>query len=86
MVKSRPNLEAFRHIDDPIVIYEIFNWENHRAGLKKDLHDATFLTGKITLDESKGIEQLLNSDDKESVYLGESIIKGKTDGSITTGA
>jgi len=79
MVESKPNPDAFRHIDDPQVVWEVFKLEKYRADIKKNLHDATFLNGKINLEEHHGLQKLLQSDDRETLYLAESIIKCKTD-------
>lgn len=49
----------------------------------KELHDGTFLKGKITLEENKRLDEMLTSPDEESVYLARCIIKGKINGTAS---
>lgn len=51
-----------------------------RDKLKLLLHNATFIAGKITLEENKKITVMIDSDDEDNLYMAEQIIKFKSNG------
>jgi hypothetical protein len=75
--RIKPRSDWFDFSEFKKDLKEILEKEQYRGKLEKHLHDATFLTGQIPYKENKGIRELIQSDDIESMYLAESIIKAK---------